>query len=66
MQSNAENSGRTGRVMVALFLTLLIGGIAWGFEKAGLFSQIGPVAKWSMLAADVFVVALMGWRAVKR
>ena len=64
MQSNAENTGRTGRVMVALFLTLLIGGIAWGFEKAGLFSQIGPVPKWSMLAADAFVVALMWRRAM--
>lgn len=65
MQSNVENSGRTGRVMVAFFITLLIGGVAWGFQKAGLFGQIGPVPTGSVLAADAFVVVLIWWRAVR-
>ncbi len=66
MQSTAENTGRIGRVVVAVLITGVIGGIAWGFQRAGLFSQIGPVPKGSLLVADAFVVALVWWRAVRR
>ena len=66
MKTQAGRSGSGGRVLVAFVITLGLGIGLFALKKAGLFGQIGPVPTALLIAGDVFVAALIWYRALKR
>lgn len=66
MNTQARQVGSKGRVLVAFVITIGLAVGLFALKKAGLFSQIGPVPTAMLIVGDVFVAALIWYRALKR